>query len=426
MIMKPLTDQQIRSAKPKLSSNNKPIKYEIVDSTRQRGVGRLVVRILPSSSKEFAYKYKFNNKVRYIKLGRYPEISLSKAREAIIPFCDFLQKGLDPKLEIEKQEIERQAKEKAKLEQGNIKQLFHAYTDKMKRDGKRTFKAVLHSLEKEVYSTIAPETKASDVTRVQIKRVIANLIQRGASTQSNRVRSYLMAAFNYGLEHDNDPATLVQELNFGIEHNPVFGIPKQKNAEKVGNVYLTLKETHHLLNSFRQTPRVGFMCDALLFLCFHTGGQRPYELISSKWESVNWTAKTLLITPEISKNKQAHIVPLSESAVKILKSIQQVSSNSEYIFQQANNKNEHLRTDSFSTSIRRYRVANKDFKYFVARDIRRTCKTLMGEIGISKEIRDRLQNHALNDVSSKHYDRYDYLVEKRTAIITWEKQLLLL
>lgn len=42
----------------------------------------------------------------------------------------------------------------------------------------------------------------------------------------------------------------------------------------------------------------------------------------------------------------------------------------------------------------------------------------MGETGISKEIRDRIQSYALNDVSSKHYDRYDYLTEKRRALET--------
>jgi hypothetical protein len=48
----------------------------------------------------------------------------------------------------------------------------------------------------------------------------------------------------------------------------------------------------------------------------------------------------------------------------------------------------------------------------------------MGEAGISKEIRDRIQNHALNDVSSKHYDRYDYLTEKRRALEIWEDRLI--
>jgi hypothetical protein len=47
----------------------------------------------------------------------------------------------------------------------------------------------------------------------------------------------------------------------------------------------------------------------------------------------------------------------------------------------------------------------------------------MGAAGISKEIRDRIQNHALNYVSSKHYDRYDYLTEKRMALEIWESRV---
>ncbi len=47
----------------------------------------------------------------------------------------------------------------------------------------------------------------------------------------------------------------------------------------------------------------------------------------------------------------------------------------------------------------------------------------MGEEGISKEIRDRIQSHALNDVSSKDYDRNDYLTEKRRALEIWEDRV---
>lgn len=60
---------------------------------------------------------------------------------------------------------------------------------------------------------------------------------------------------------------------------------------------------------------------------------------------------------------------------------------------------------------------------FQPKDIRRTVKTLMGFAGIRKEDRDRFQNHALNDVSSKHYDRYEYLAEKRQVIAVWDDYL---
>ena len=48
----------------------------------------------------------------------------------------------------------------------------------------------------------------------------------------------------------------------------------------------------------------------------------------------------------------------------------------------------------------------------------------MGVAGISKETRDRIQGHAFNDVSSKHYDRYDYFKEKREGLRVWATRLM--
>jgi len=53
------------------------------------------------------------------------------------------------------------------------------------------------------------------------------------------------------------------------------------------------------------------------------------------------------------------------------------------------------------------------------RDLRRTWKTLAGKAGVSKEISDRIQNHTLQDVSSKSYDRWNYMPEKRAAMKKW-------
>ena len=50
------------------------------------------------------------------------------------------------------------------------------------------------------------------------------------------------------------------------------------------------------------------------------------------------------------------------------------------------------------------------------RNLRRPWKTLAGQAGMSEEIRDRLQNHTLQDVSSKSYDRWNYMPDKRAAM----------
>jgi len=47
----------------------------------------------------------------------------------------------------------------------------------------------------------------------------------------------------------------------------------------------------------------------------------------------------------------------------------------------------------------------------------------MGKAGISKVDRDILQQHDKEDISTLHYDRYDYMKEKRIAMDIWKKYL---
>ncbi|HCH5612492.1 TPA: integrase arm-type DNA-binding domain-containing protein [Vibrio parahaemolyticus] len=414
-----LTVSTIRGLKPK----DKP--YYEWDTNSQRGRGKLGVQVTPKGSKRFVFRYFVEGKAKFIPLGQFPELTLNDARNKQKELGELLIQGVDPK---EQLESTRKAKEQEKREEarkGSVKQLFDAYVSQMQKDGKRTHKAVLASLEKEVYPIIPPATKAKDVTTHDLMLVLAAMIKRGAKTQSNRVRSYLMAAFNYGLKHDNDPANFIDEAKFGLVMNPVAAIPKQKDAERVGEHYLKLGEVMVLiddLNNEYQRFKMGESIRNLILLCLFTGGQRPYELAASKWEAIDWQQKTLLITPDISKNKRPHIIPLTDSALVVLKK-QQFNNESEFIFPHRFNSGEHIRLDSLSQGIARYRESTPEIRPFTPRDLRRTCKTLMGEVGISKSLRDRLQNHALNDVSSKHYDRYEYLPEKRRALEVWEQKL---
>lgn len=415
-----LTVAEIKGLKPK------SYPYYKWDSNGERGVGKLGIQVTPNGTKQFTFRYYIQGKVNFISLGRFPGLSLTKARESIKQYGVMLQEGLNPKAEIARKDKLKLKAERLEAQKGSVDQLFISYTKQMEKDGKRTFKAVLSALQKEVYPHIDPNIKAKDVTTHDIILILSHIIRRGAPVHSNRVRSYLMAAFNHGLKHDNDPANYIEDAKFGLAFNPVSSIPKQKHAEKVGNHFLSLEELRQLLWDMENELtrfKMGHDVRNLLSLCFYTGGQRPYELVSSRKEAINWEQKTLLIVADISKSKIDHLVPLTAAALQILRDQCSSHPDSEYIFPHRLEPHKHLRTDSLARAVSRYRETT-DVRYFIPRDIRRTCKTLMGELGISKEIRDRLQNHALQDVSSKHYDRYGYLREKRAALESWENRLL--
>jgi integrase len=420
------TVTQVKGFKPKSTP------YYKWYSDETRGSGKLGLQVTPKGSKKFVFRYFKDGKAKFIQLGKFPDYSLEEAKKQSKAYGVIVSAGKDPKEEIAKDKAEQDFKAKQDAKKGSIEQLFTSYANNMEKDGKRTFKAVLSALEKETYPYLSKETKAKDVTSDDIFNIIAGIISRGAATQSNRVRSFLMAAFQYGLQHDFDPAKAIKPvkgiepaIKFGLTSNPVSSIPKQKSAENVGEHFLTKQEVKQLLHDLTTEYtrfKMGNNIRNAIQLTFHTGGQRPYELIASKWESIDWDDKTLLVTPNISKNKKPHLIPLTDSAILILKDQKLSVGDSEYIFPHRFDPTKHIRTDSISQAIARYRDTT-NIRPFIPRDIRRTCKTLMGALGVSKSIRDILQNHALQDVSSKHYDKHNYLAEKRIALESWESFL---
>lgn len=410
-------DSFIRGLKPKARQ------YEEWNKSGKRGQGRLGVSVGITGQKIFIYRYFWEGKKQQIKIGQFLNgFMLTEAEEVANQYAKQLQQGINPKAEKEAAVQAKKLADREAAQKGSVQDLFESYTQAMKQEGKRTYATVLASLQKETREGIPPKTKAKDVTPEHIKLILGAMIARGALVQSNRVRAYLMAAFNYGLKHDNDPASLGRGVLFGLQDNPVRNIPKQAHAEKVGEVWLKRDELKRLLATFGDVVGVGLQVAQLLKLIVYLGGQRPHELITARWENINWQEKTLLVPSEFSKNKLPHLIPLTNSALAILHAIRDSSPLSPWVFAQANPQ-KHTLSTTLAKAISRYREAHPDFTYFIPRDLRRTCKTLMGELGISKELRDRLQNHALLDVSSKHYDRYDYLDEKRRALEAWEARL---
>ena len=68
----------------------------------------LYIQIFPNGSKLWRFSFTLNGKNRRISLGRYPDISLSLARELAQQKRGLVAKGIDPKEQEEKQKKEAQ------------------------------------------------------------------------------------------------------------------------------------------------------------------------------------------------------------------------------------------------------------------------------------------------------------------------------
>lgn len=397
-----LTDSKIRGLKPK------PSAYYTWQAAATRGTGRLGVKTYPSGRKTFVYRYYINGKEKFVNLGDFPALSLAEANEKALVAAHNVTEP-----------------QKAISEHATLKMLFDDYIADQKTRGKRSYDKTQNRLNQVLESEhIDPKMEANSITADHIKRVLAEFINRGARAGANKVRANLHAVFNFGLFADNDPANLGKKTIYALTNNPVSVVPSQRGADKALDRFLTWSELSELLTILNRDPlSIPMNGDfaQLLALCIHTGGQRPWELMTnfkSNWDKVN---RTLTVPPAISKNSDYHVIPLSDSATAILEEMSKRYPDSDFLFP-AETSEGHLLSAEYSKQLRRF-CEREPFNKFTPRDIRRTFKTLAGDMGISNEMRDRLQNHKRPGVSAKHYDRYDYLKEKREIINIWAIRL---
>ncbi|GHW45624.1 integrase [Vibrio cholerae] len=412
-----LTTKELQALKPQKSP------YYKWDKTGERGKtgkGRLGVQVSRAGTVTFKFRYFVNKKANFINIGIFPSISLADARKVAERYSAMVEQGIAPKEELARLEAIEVAKDLAESQQASIKQLFEAQRDFKKLNGKRNYQEDFDDLEKYTYPYIPPETKAKDVTAKHIIPILAEMIDRGAASLSNHVRKNLHAAFSFGLKHENNPANPTTINGFGLSINPVSQIPVQTSAEKVGDHFLSFEELFTLLGdmSFRYDDlKMDSQTRDIIKLCFYLGGQRPYEICNLRWKDIDEKEMIITIPDFVSKNGKPLLIALTSSSLALLKKYKP-QNKLDYLFYKKTNTKQPKPTNTLAQAIARYR--NKtNIDYFVARDFRRTFKTLGGALGISKEYRDRVQGHALNDVSSKHYDRYDYLVEKRAVMKNW-------
>jgi integrase len=400
-----LTDSKIKGIKPKDQA------YYVWQASASRGTGRLGVKIYPSGRKVFVYKYHKDGARKFLSLGDYPHLSLSEATA---------------KAQVAAANVE--TLDEVTFKHATVKQLFDDYIADQQRLGKRSWKKTEDRLKQVLASPhISEATPAKDITPVQIKHVLAEFIERGAVAGSNKVRANLHAIFNFGLFADNDPANINGKTRYGLDRNPVSVVPSQKGADKALDRFLTWDELTRLI-ALIAVPETDCPMNPdyaqLLLLCLHTGGQRPWEIMTNTRDNWDKRNNTLTVPPHISKNGDFHVIPLTESATAILKGQVKRYPDSPYLFP-GNTKEGHLLSAEYGKQLRKF-CSREEFAPFTPRDIRRTFKTLAGDMGISLELRDRLQNHKKPGVATKHYDRYAYLREKWEIINLWEERLMAL
>jgi integrase len=409
------TVKQIESLKPK----DKP--YRVFEKASRAGFG---VQITPKGTKTFFYFYKTDDgKQRFMKLGAFGDISLKEAGNLWQKWHNIKQEGYDPQIvrdnEIRKtEEAHRQAEaEKKRLEQqGSYEQLLNTYIEDLKAKKKRSADNILQVFNANAYKVISKNRKAREVTPKEINETLAIVEKRNAHVLANRLRSYLLSAFKFGMQLEMRRTRTKAPIQFGISSNPVRDVLKSEVKEKPRDRFLSENEIKELWHTLSKT-NISESIIAALKLMLITG-QRVEEVLRININNIDEQEMTWELKE--TKAGRPHVVPLPNIAKQIIDDLKPDADG--YLLPTPSTHQGLMKPYALSQACNRY-CKQHGFKKFTPRDLRRTWKTLTGKAGISKVNRDRYQNHALNDVSSKNYDRYDYLAEKRQVASIWNDYL---
>ena len=398
--MPSLTDGEIRRALKRVEQTGKQL--SLVDG-EGHGTGRLVLVMKPMPTRVtadwMAQQWRDQKRLKK-KLGSYPSMSLSKAREVFArDFADLIQKG-------------RSIKIVGDTRPGTVADLFEAYVQNLKDAEKPSWKETEKGLNK-IADTLGRNRPAREIEPDEIVEVIRPIYERGKKAMADHVRSYVHAAYSWGLKSEHDYRSASQR-RFRLVYNPAAGIPTE--PKKVGTRWLDEDEFVRLYRWLEcpDAPVHPPYTRAVRILMLT--GQRVEEI--ARLHVDNWDAEEKIIDWSKTKNGAPHAIPVPPTATELIELIK--PNEYGWFFPSAMDPKRPVSHGTLYSFMWRQRDRGV-IPVVTNRDLRRTWKTLAGQAGVPKEIRDRIQNHALQDVSSKSYDRWNYMREKRTGMAKWDK-----
>jgi|GEM_PF-1935945 len=439
--MSQLKDPDIKNMKPGSKS-----KVESLGKSR----GALVFRKVADTTTGY-YRYWKGKQSIFIMLGIYKATNKSagfKVAELRMKALDMASTRQqiapkDLKEYLEQQEQERQQQEKDRrlaIEQaeamGSFEDLLQSYVKNLYRLERKTAREVETSLTTHVIKAF-PELskrKANAICVDDIVSIIRKMLARGTTTRCNRVRSFVHAAFEFGMKADNDPLHYVEQgKRFHIQFNPVSAIPRQEQFERVRERTLTndeLKEFWETIDTWPtgRSPLYSLLLKVLLS-CY---GNRPEQLTACSWKDIDFRARTLTFIDRKGKDARPkkRVIPLTNLAIKLFDEISNYSGKNPGPFYIRNvvpitiNRLANYVSDYNDWLQKKAKDEARPMpERFTAKDLRRTATRLLIECRIPKEQRFLLQSRGDGSIESKHYDHDDRIPEKRDAAQIYTRHL---
>jgi integrase len=353
-------------------------------------------------------RYRVAGKPKELTLGRYPDISLTKAREIASAKRAEVQQGIDPA-------AEKRKAEHATANAWTFRKLAEDYFEKV---ADRLAENTIYGRKQQLRDYVHPKIgniAAADVSPVEIVAIV-----EAASVKSLHVARLVLIAikevFAYGIARH----VVTQNPCAHITAKAIIGGTKQQRER----VMLTDGEIGALLDALPTISRP----NALMVRILLATGTRIGELAQAEWTSVDFERAEWTIPVEHSKTKKAFVIPLTPMVAGWFAELQAMAFGSRYVLpirtrNHGNEEDAPMEPTTLNAALRNLAktLGNKCHR-FTPHDLRSTCRSHLGMLGVDVLIAERCLNHSLGGLVAV-YDKHDYLTERRRALELWAAKL---
>lgn len=402
-----------------------------------RGEGRFMCRCTPAGARIFMFRYSDSTGRRdTMRIASFDPkgiegLTVEAARKQAGELTRLYQSGVrDLRQHFERAEAAaaeaRKAKDQAKdaaerkAKRGSLSALIDAYVKTL--DGRQSYydaENVLRLHVQDAFPDVAA-LPAAAVKAEQLRDVLARLIDQGKGRTAAKLRAYLRAAYSLAMRAGLDPTIPESLTAFDVEANPIERLPSLSQFNRALDRALSLPELVAFWKRVTALP-VSPATDALR-ACVLLGGQRPTQLLRLTANDVDTSGGSLVLLDIKGRNRHAnprrHVLPIPAALAPMLKRRKDACETPEALIFGATRKET---VGALVGEICEAMKAAKELERgpFQLRDLRRTAETHLAAMGVSTDVRAQLQSHGLGGIQARHYDRHDYMPEKRAALALW-------
>lgn len=385
-----ITDAQAKNAKPQDTD------YKIRDRDN------MYLTVTKAGGKYWRLDYRFENKRKTLTLGKYPDVSLKKAREKCSQAKSDLSEDIDPAI---KKKVNKELNN-PEYTFMNIGKEWHEVMLANKSDSHRS--RSLRMLQKELFPHIG-QRSLSDIQPTELLLVLRNIENRGVVDTAHRAKQTASQVFNYAISCgycNNNPAT---QLAGALRPKNTTHYPSITDPAAVGKLMVAINEYNG-----SAVVRYALKMSALLFL-------RPGELRQLEWQFVDFEERHILIPERLMKIRMDHIVPLADQSLHILTQIKTLSGDSKYVFPSPRGNSRPLSDSALRIALR---TMGYDKKTMVPHGFRAMARTLLDEklefnvVWIEQQLA-----HVVKDLNGRAYNRTKHLRQRYEMMQQWADYL---